>query len=74
MGLLYELSDLRSFQAANDVVRSEGVLVNLRIWTTQRQREKLNCRRTAVTATTSPKSSISNNVWEAMHYSNIAEF
>ncbi len=31
MGLLYELSDLRSFQAANDVVRSEGVLVNLRI-------------------------------------------
>jgi len=40
MRLLYELSNLRSFQAANDVVRSEGVLVNLRVWTTQRQTER----------------------------------
>lgn len=39
MRLLYKLSDLRSFQTANDVVRSEGVLVNLRVWTTQRQTE-----------------------------------
>lgn len=42
-------ANLRSFQTANDVVRGEGVLVNLN--NTETNTEKLNCRRTAVTST-----------------------